>query len=45
MVNMDQLTAVNKKKKGYEIWLKAPVSRSIPVSAGYRKRFEQAMQA
>ncbi|QEC51102.1 LytTR family transcriptional regulator [Anseongella ginsenosidimutans] len=45
MVNMDQLASVNRKNKGYEIWLNGPAPGPIPVSAGYKELFEKAVQS
>lgn len=44
MVNIDQLATVNKKHKGYEIWLNGLTSGPIPVSASYRKTFERLIR-
>ncbi len=44
MVNMDQLAIVNKKHKGYEVWLHGLTTQPIPVSAGYKNFFEQMIR-
>lgn len=43
MVNIDQLAAVNRKHKGYEVWLEGFPEGPIPVSAGYKEHFERIM--